>query len=92
MIGMFAVSLSGHDKGKMYVIIKEENTYLYLADGDRKTMENPKKKKKKHVQLIKKGLDEKLVKKLQNAEVIYNEEIKYAIKVKKKQEVTNVKG
>lgn len=92
MVGMFAVSLSGHDKGKIYVIIKEENAYLYLADGDRKPIENPKKKKKKHVQLIKTGLDEKLVSRLQNAEVIYNEEIKYAIKVKEKQEVTNVKS
>lgn len=92
MIGMFAVSLSGHDKGKMYVIIQEDGEYVYLADGNIRPMESPKKKKKKHVQLIKTGLDKQLAGRLQNAEVIYNEEIKYAIKVKTKQEVTNVKG
>ena len=92
MTGMFAVSLAGHDKGKMYVIIREDNEYVYLADGDKKPVENPKKKKKKHVQPVKTGLDKILVNKLQNAKVIYNEEIKYAIKVKAKQEVANVKS
>ena len=33
MTGMFATSLAGHDKGQIYVIIKEEGEYVYLADG-----------------------------------------------------------
>ena len=49
MTGMFAISLAGHDKNQMYVIIKEETEYVYLADGHTKTKKKPKKKKKKHI-------------------------------------------
>ena len=46
--GMMARSKSGHDAGKVYVITKVEEAYVYLVDG---------KKKKKHVQLIKESFD-----------------------------------
>ncbi len=51
-IGMLAKSLSGHDKDKVYVIIGEEAEYVYLSDGRLRMTNNPKKKKKKHIQLI----------------------------------------
>ena len=50
--GMLAKSLAGHDKDKVYVIVGLDEQYTYLADGERKTLQSPKKKKKKHVQLI----------------------------------------
>lgn len=52
--GMLARSKQGHDKGELFLIIKEEELYVYLADGKSRTLEKPKKKKKKHVQIIKK--------------------------------------
>lgn len=82
MIGMFAVSKAGHDKGRMYVIIKEEGDFVYLADGQQKTLEAPKKKRKKHLQPVKKGMDAALAEKLQSGKPVYNEEIKYAIKIR----------
>ena len=39
-VGMLARSKAGHE------------TYVYLIDGSGRKLENPKKKKKKHVQLI----------------------------------------
>ena len=51
-VGMLARSKAGHDKGHVYVIIKEEEAYVYLADGSIRTIERPEKKKKKHVQMI----------------------------------------
>ena len=84
MVGMFALSLAGHDKGQMYVIIKEDKESFYLSDGDLKPIEKLKKKNKKHVQPVKSGLDEALVAKLQNKKPIYNEEIKFAIKQRTK--------
>ena len=54
MTGMLASSKAGHDKKTVYVIIKEETEYVYLADGRLKTLEKPKKKNKKHIQIIKK--------------------------------------
>ena len=52
MKGMLARSKAGHDAGKVYVIIDVDDTYVYLADGRIRTLERPKKKKKKHVQVI----------------------------------------
>lgn len=49
--GMFARSLAGHDKGKLYVIVKVEEPYVYLADGRIRPLERPKKKKLMHVQI-----------------------------------------
>ena len=50
--GMFAVSKAGHDKGRLYVIIEVDDSYVYLADGRLRPLDKLKKKKKKHVQLI----------------------------------------
>ncbi len=84
MIGMFAISCAGHDKGQMYVIIKEDADFVYLADGKNKRLDNPKKKKRKHIQLVKAGADEALAEKLMQQVTVYDEEIKRAIKLKKK--------
>jgi len=80
MVGMFASSKAGHDKRKVYIIIKEETEYVYLADGICKTLVKPKKKSKKHIQIIKKNADETLRQKLLDGEVLRDEEIKHALK------------
>ena len=49
MTGLLASSKAGHDKDKIYVIIKEDKEYVWLADGKIKTVDNPKKKRKKHL-------------------------------------------
>ena len=54
MIGMLAVSRAGHDSKTTYVIIGEDSEYVYLADGRIRTVDRPKKKNKKHIQIIKK--------------------------------------
>ena len=92
MVGMFAISKAGHDKGRMYLIIGEDETTVDLADGKIRMLENPKRKKKKHVQVVKKGSDEALTHKLLNGETLYNEEIKHAIRIRTNKEVTHVEG
>ena len=51
---MLAVSRAGHDNTKTYVIVDEEGEYVYLADGHIRTVDRPKRKNKKHIQVIKK--------------------------------------
>lgn len=46
------MSVAGHDKGMLCVIVREEDDYYYLADGRKRRLECPKKKKKKHVKLM----------------------------------------
>ncbi len=55
--GMLAISRAGHDTGKVYVIADADEAYVYLVDGAGRSLANPKKKKKKHVQLIKEKND-----------------------------------
>lgn len=50
--GMLARSKAGHDFEKVYVIVDVDQTYVYLADGNLRPLDKPKKKKKKHVQII----------------------------------------
>jgi ribosomal protein L14E/L6E/L27E len=50
--GMLAMSQAGHDKGHLYVIYDVDETYVYLVDGKIRTIDKPKKKKRKHVQII----------------------------------------
>ena len=54
IVGMLAASKAGHDKDSLYVIIREDGEYIYVADGRDRTVERPKRKNKKHIQLIKK--------------------------------------
>lgn len=85
MTGKLAVSRSGHDKGQYYVIVGEDDRYVFLADGDLKPVEKPKKKNRKHIQVIKnlpKAVDDILN---QNVPA-KNLEIKRAIKLYLKQE------
>jgi ribosomal protein L14E/L6E/L27E len=54
LTGCLSASLAGHDKGSLYFIINNKDDIVYLADGLKKTVDNPKKKKLKHVQINKK--------------------------------------
>lgn len=65
---MLVSSKAGHDKNNVYVIIKEETEYVYLADGKLKTTEKPKKKNKKHIQIIKKIPEPDLPEKLKTGQ------------------------
>ena len=80
MVGKFATSKAGHDKGQLYVVVAQEREYVYLCDGRLKTVQNPKKKKRKHIQLINRTIEEELLQKLKKKEKLHDEQIKYAIK------------
>ncbi len=88
MVGSFGISKAGHDKDHIYIIVKEEKEYVYLADGLLRTLERPKKKKKKHVQIMNKNADKALGKRLLENEPVRDEEIKRAIKNVQKQDLT----
>ena len=45
--GMLAVSMAGHDRGKVYVVWSETEDTVLLTDGDLRPLAKPKKKKQK---------------------------------------------
>ena len=79
MIGQFVTSKAGHDKGTLYVVAGQEGDFVYLCDGRLKTLEAPKKKRRKHIQPIGRTVEEALRQRLLDGETVRNEEIKYAI-------------
>ena len=42
MTGKLALSKAGHDKDKLYLIVKEEQDTVYLSDGRKRGLLNPK--------------------------------------------------
>ena len=84
MIGQYATSKAGHDKDTLYVIIAEEGDFVELSDGRLKPVDRPKKKRRKHIQIINKTVDEALLSALQQRRAS-NEQIKRALKQYKEQ-------
>ena len=50
--GMLAKSKAGRDKDRIYVIIRVEDEYVYVADGDFRPLRRMKRKNKKHLQPV----------------------------------------
>lgn len=46
------ISLSGHDKGKLYIALGTKDSKILLCDGKCKKLTNPKSKNKKHLKEI----------------------------------------
>ncbi len=47
--GTVVISLSGHDKGNLYVVLKQEENFLFVCDGKNKLISEPKKKNQRHL-------------------------------------------
>lgn len=78
-IGCFVQSMAGHDSGKCYVIYQIDQEYIYLVDGKIRTLDRPKRKKKKHVVMLA-SPDPTLAYQIINGKV-KDEEIKRALKL-----------
>ena len=49
-----AVSLMGHDKGRLYLVVKViDPEFVLVCDGKVRKTDNPKKKRFKHLKIIK---------------------------------------
>ena len=52
-LGSIVKSIAGKEKDKFFLIIEIDENYVMIADGKRRPLENPKKKKIKHLEFIK---------------------------------------
>ena len=92
MTGFLASSKAGHDKDKIYVIIREDCEYVWLADGKIRTTANLKKKRKKHIQVIKCFHDERMKALLLEGRKVSDLEIMMVLKNYKKQQMSDTGG
>ncbi len=48
-LGCIVISIKGRDSGNVYAVVREDEKYVFLADGKHKRVSCPKMKNKKHI-------------------------------------------
>ena len=71
-------SIAGRDAGDLFFVLAAEGDFLLLADGKRRRVELPKRKRRKHVVLVAQS-DTPLAQKIRSSEKITNSELRRAI-------------
>ena len=61
-----ALSTAGHDRGTLYLVLKEDGGSVLLADGKLRKLSRPKRKNRKHVMFLPEGLTASVSGKLRN--------------------------
>ena len=69
------VSLAGRDQGKLFYVIGMDETYLWLANGKDRTIEKPKRKKRKHTNKVLRS-DTRVAAKLRAGDKVLNSELR----------------
>ena len=71
-------STAGRDEGDLFFVLDIQEEFLLLADGKRRRVENPKRKKCKHVAFV--GESHSVVaEKIRSSEIITNSELRKAL-------------
>ena len=52
-VGDVVISKAGHDRGNLFVVLESiDSEYVRIADGRTRTLEKPKKKKRRHLKAV----------------------------------------
>ncbi len=76
--GLIVRSKAGRDAGDLFIILRIENDYAYIANGDYRKVDCPKKKKLKHLQLTGSS-SAVIINKLDAGAEITNKEVRIAL-------------
>ena len=68
-------SLAGRDKGKLFYVIDVEENFVLIADGKGRKLENPKRKKLKHVRRVSRT-ETRVATKILNGDKVLNSELR----------------
>ena len=68
-------SLAGRDKGKFFYVIDVEENFVLIADGKGRKLENPKRKKLKHVRRVTRT-ETRVAAKILNGDKVLNSELR----------------
>ncbi|MBN1624822.1 MAG: KOW domain-containing RNA-binding protein [Clostridia bacterium] len=86
--GQLVLSKAGRDKGKKFIItaVDKESGYAHIVDGKLRRVENPKKKKLKHLEVT--GItSSKIAEKIKEGKPLQNPEIVKEIKLLETEEI-----
>jgi len=69
------VSTAGRDQGNWFYVIDADPIFLFLANGKDRTLDKPKRKKRKHVQMVLRS-ETRVAVKLRNGDKVLNSELR----------------
>ena len=69
------ISTTGRDKGDFFYVIHMDPEHLYLANGKDRTLDRPKRKKRKHVQKVLRS-ETRVAEKLRAGDKVLNGELR----------------
>ena len=69
------ISTAGRDQGKLFYVIGTDPVYLMLANGKDRTLDKPKRKKRKHVQKVLRA-ETSVAAKIRNGDKVLNSELR----------------
>ena len=69
------ISTAGRDQGQLFYCIGTDNQYVSLADGKGRTLDKPKRKKRKHVQKVLRA-ETRVADKIRNGDKVLNSELR----------------
>ena len=69
------VSTAGRDQGELFYVVDEDPIYLMLANGKDRTLDKPKRKKRKHVQKVLRS-ETRVTAKLVSGDKVLNSELR----------------
>ena len=75
IISDVVVSTAGRDQGAWFYVISEEPNFLMLANGKDRTLDKPKRKKRKHVQKVLRS-ETRVAEKLRHGDKVLNGELR----------------
>ena len=77
-VGSVVRSKAGRDKGDFFIVLAIEDNYVYMANGDLRKVDQPKKKKLKHLQGTEQ-VSEFIINKLSQGNKVTNSEVRKAL-------------
>ena len=75
MIADVVISVAGRDAGKLYYVLDVQGEYLILVNGKDRSLEKPKRKKRKHASKVLRS-ETRVVEKLRADDKVLNSELR----------------
>ena len=75
IISDVVVSTAGRDQGELFYVVGTDPVYLMLANGKDRTLDKPKRKKRKHVQKVLRA-ETRVAAKLASGDKVLNSELR----------------
>ena len=75
MIADVVTAIAGRESGKLYYVVGANEEFILLANGKDRSLENPKRKKRKHAEKVLRS-ETRVAQKLRNGDKVLNSELR----------------